>query len=244
MSRIAVVDDEKNIRELIRASLEKEYHGVDEYPDGMEAWLCFQHEMPDLIILDILMPKMDGIELCKKIRSTPEGRRVPIIFLSSRDEEIDKVLGLESGADDYVTKPVSLRELTARIRSGLRRTGGLGASPDEPGSKGGTVLPLRVETAGEGCLVLDENRYTALWKGGPLELTVTEFRILKNLAENPGFIKTREQLMAAAFPEDSFPNERAADSHIKRIRRKFLCRDDEFDALESVYGLGYRWNDV
>jgi DNA-binding response OmpR family regulator len=229
MSRIAVVDDEKNIRELIRIALEREYYEIAEYPDGLEAWNSFRREMPDLIILDILMPKMDGIELCKYIRNIPAGKKVPLIFLSSRDEEIDKVLGLESGADDYVTKPFSIRELTARIRSALRRSG----KENGPGAHAGTAH------CGE--LLLDENRYAVFWKNIPLEFTVTEFRIIVNLAANPGFIKTRAQLMAAAFPEDNFPNERSADSHIKRIRKKFLECDEDFNALESVYGLGYRW---
>jgi DNA-binding response OmpR family regulator len=231
MGRIAVVDDEKNIRELIRIALEREYHRIIEYPDGFEAWNCFQKEMPDLIILDILMPRMDGIELCKNIRSIPAGKKVPLIFLSSRDEEIDKVLGLESGADDYVTKPFSIRELTARIRSALRRI-----------ENREVLLADRHGSAAHcGELLLDENRYAVFWKNIPLEFTVTEFRIIINLAANPGFIKTRAQLMAAAFPEDNFPNERAADSHIKRIRKKFLECDEGFNALEAVYGLGYRW---
>jgi DNA-binding response OmpR family regulator len=171
---------------------------------------------------------MDGLELCRNIRSLSWGKTVPVIFLSSRDEEIDKILGLESGADDYVSKPFSLRELLARIRAGLRRNRDqeLAAAPFVRGD-----------------LILDENRYAALWKNKALELTVTEFRILQSLTAYPGFTKTREQLMAAAFPEDNFPNDRAADSHIKRIRRKFLELDPDFSRLESVYGLGFRWRE-
>jgi DNA-binding response OmpR family regulator len=242
MSRIAVVDDERSIRELIRIALEKEFYRVDEYADGLEAWEQFRKELPDLIVLDILMPRMDGLELCKKIRTLPGngilgGAVIPVIFLSSRDEEIDKVLGLESGADDYVCKPFSLRELLARIRAALRRNrrggedpGGGGVFPDLP--------PLAV-----GDLLLDGIRGSATWKNAPLILTVTEFRILQSLAGQPGYIKTREQLMAAAFPEDHFPNDRAADSHIKRIRKKFLDLDPDFAELDSVYGLGYRWRE-
>ncbi|MDR2258036.1 MAG: response regulator transcription factor [Treponema sp.] len=229
MSRIAVVDDEKSIRELIRMALEQEGHEVCEYADGLEALEGFQGAGPDLIILDILMPRMDGLELCRKVRALPWGKTAPIIFLSSRDEEIDKILGLESGADDYVSKPFSLRELLARIRAGLRRTGGQG---------------LAAAPFVRGDLILDENRYAAFWKNQPLELTVTEFRILQSLTAHPGFIKTREQLMAAAFPEDNFPNDKAADSHIKRIRRKFLALDADFSRLESVYGLGFRWREA
>jgi DNA-binding response OmpR family regulator len=255
VSRIAVVDDEKNIREVISIALKKEFYEVDEYTDGLEAWESFQKTLPDLIILDILMPRMDGIELCKKIRS--RGGSVPIIFLSSRDEEIDKVLGLESGADDYVSKPFSLRELIARVHAGLRRhtprgettpktagvdtektTAGSAGSPSENSGNGNSGGILRC-----GDLVMDEDRAAVLWKGTALELTVTEFRMLQNLAGQCGCIKTREQLMGAAFPEDHFPNDRAADSHIKRRRKKFLDLDADFAELEAIYGLGYRWRE-
>jgi two-component system response regulator ChvI len=248
MSRIAVVDDEKNIREALRIALEKEFYQVEEYADGLAAWEVFQGRLPDLIILDILMPRMDGIELCKKIRALktaglPQpGIAVPIIFLSSRDEEIDKVLGLESGADDYVCKPFSIRELTARIRAGLRRIPGA-AGPAEYSGEGGETAAGNAAALTVGELVLDEDRGYASWKGRALVLTVTEFRILRCLAGQPGYIRSRDQLMAAAFPEDSFPNDRAADSHIKRIRKKLLDLDRNFAELEAVYGLGYRWQE-
>ncbi|MDL2229352.1 response regulator transcription factor [Treponema sp. OttesenSCG-928-L16] len=241
MSRIAVVDDEKHIREVIRLALEKEYHLVDEYPDGQSAWEQFQREMPELIILDILMPRMDGMELCKKLKSLPQGPGVPVIFLSSRDEEIDKVLGLESGADDYVCKPFSLRELIARVKAGLRRKQYF----ESPVNQNDIPVSAHFSAAAAafkcGPLLMDENRHFVSWKNIPLDLTVTEFRILKSLVSYPGYIKNREQLMAAAFPEDNFPNDRAADSHIKRIRKKFQELDAGFDEVEAVYGLGYRW---
>jgi two-component system response regulator ChvI len=230
MARIAVVDDEKNIRQVIRIALEKEFHTVKEYGDGLAAWEVFQRERPDLIILDITMPRMDGIELCKKVRSLS---MAPIIFLSSRDEEIDKVLGLESGADDYVCKPFSLRELSARIHAALRRSG------EASGGAGGEAAADSRITAGD--LALDEERLAVSWKGKALECTVTEFRMLRGMVSPPGIVKTREQLMTAAFPEDIYPNDRAADSHIKRIRKKFLDIDGEFRELEAVYGLGYKW---
>jgi DNA-binding response OmpR family regulator len=238
MNHIAVVDDEKNIREVLRIALEKEFYRVSGYAGGAEALQGFRREKPDLIILDILMPRMDGLELCKKIRALSGedenwGRTVPILFLSSRDEEIDKVLGLESGGDDYVSKPFSLRELLARIRVSLRRL----QAGDAPLQGKGAGKTERI-----GALLLDEERLFASWGEKPLEFTVTEFRILQCLTAHPGVIKTREQLMAAAFPEDNFPNDRAADSHIKRIRRKFLELDHGFEGLEAVYGLGYRWN--
>jgi DNA-binding response OmpR family regulator len=240
MSRIAVVDDEKNIREVIRSALEKEYHEADEYSDGLAAWEGFQNRIPDLIVLDIVMPRMDGMELCRKVRLLPWGARTPLIFLSSRDEEIDKVLGLESGGDDYVSKPFSLRELMARIRAGLRRTG----AGEVARNGGGADMTRNGGLIRRGDLSLDENRCAAIWKNSPIELTVTEFRVLQALSSFPGFVKTREQLMAAAFPEDHFPNARAADSHVKRIRRKFLELDSGFGELEAVYGLGYRWREA
>ncbi|MDR1307105.1 MAG: response regulator transcription factor [Treponema sp.] len=255
---IAVVDDEKNIREVIRLALEKEFFRVEEYRDGLAAWEAWYTgavlRTPDLVILDITMPRMDGIELCRKIRSA--GSAAPVIFLSSRDDEIDKVLGLESGGDDYVCKPFSLRELLARIRAGLRRAnfgdGNRAGSAADPVAAGASAAagagaaslaeasPAATSAPG---LLLDENRLSVFWKGLPLEFTVTEFRIIKSLAGRPGVIKTREQLMAAAFPEDSYPNDRAADSHIKRIRKKFLAADPLFYQLEAIYGLGYRWGE-
>jgi len=229
MSRIAVVDDEKNIREIIRISMEKEGHNIDEYADGRAAWQRFQTELPDVIILDIMMPHMDGLELCRKIRNLSAGEKTPIIFLSSRDEEIDKVLGLESGGDDYVCKPFSLRELTARVHAALRR----GKTAEKPAAGGHSLF--------HGNLSINEERFCVFWKKIAIDVTVTELRILTFLASFPGIIKTREQIMAAAFPEDNFPNDRAADSHIKRLRRKFCDIDPSFSELESIYGLGYRW---
>jgi DNA-binding response OmpR family regulator len=255
--RVAVVDDEKNIREVIRLALEKEFFQVDEYRDGLAAWEAWRPladgrfgtalRTPDLIILDITMPRMDGIELCRKIRSA--GSVAPVIFLSSRDDEIDKVLGLESGGDDYVCKPFSLRELLARIRAGLRRasfgdgTGTGNAAANVTGAGATDAAAGSAAASGSPGLLLDGDRFAVFWKGIPLDVTVTEFRIIKSLARRPGFIKTREQLMAAAFPEDSYPNDRAADSHIKRIRKKFLAADPLFNQLEAIYGLGYRWRE-
>jgi DNA-binding response OmpR family regulator len=233
MSRIAVVDDEKNIREVIRIALERENHVVQEYADGLAAWQAFRRELPDLVILDIMMPRMDGLELCGKLKSLPCGARTPVIFLSSRDEEIDRVLGLESGGDDYVCKPFSLRELLARIHAALRRENAL----NEPVEVSGQPALSR------GALILDGERCRVSWRGAGIEVTVTELRILASLASQPGVIKTRGQIMAAAFPEDSFPNDRAADSHIKRIRKKFTDADPSFAELEAVYGLGYRWRE-
>jgi len=231
MSRIAVVDDEKSIREIIRIALEKDGHCIDEYPDGLAAWQRFQKELPDIIILDITMPRMDGLELCRKARSLPSGEKLPIIFLSSRDEEIDRVLGLESGGDDYVCKPFSLRELTARVHAALRR----GKTSEKPIGSGQVLL--------RGNLIIDEERFCVFWKQTAIDVTVTELRILTSITSKPGVIKTRQQIMSAAFPEDNYPNDRAADSHIKRLRKKFTDADPSFAELESIYGLGYRWRE-
>ena len=231
MNRIAVVDDEKNIREIIRIALEKEGHIIDEYADGFAAWQKFQKELPALIILDIMMPRMDGLELCRKTRGLAGGEKTPVIFLSSRDEEIDRVLGLESGGDDYVCKPFSLRELTARVHAALRRGKISEKSADQ------TRILL------QGDLAIDEERCRVFWKQKAIDVTVTELRILKNIASQPGLIKTRQQIMAAAFPEDNYPNDRAADSHIKRLRKKISEVDPSFAELESIYGLGYRWRE-
>ena len=228
MNRIAVVDDEKNIREIIRIALEKEGHHVDEYTDGLEAWQRFQHELPDVIILDIIMPRMDGLELCKKVKSLSGGEKIPIIFLSSRDDEIDRVLGLESGGDDYVCKPFSLRELIARLHVALRR---------------GKKVEKKSSAQVWGNLTIDEERCCVFWKQTAIDVTVTELRILLSIVSNPGVIKTRQQIMSAAFPEDNFPNDRATDSHIKRLRKKFTDADSSFAELESIYGLGYRWRE-
>ncbi len=239
-----MVDDEKNIRGVIRLALEKEYHQVDEYTDGLNAWNRFQTSMPELIILDILMPRMDGIELCRNIRNHPLGKELPIIFLSSKDDEIDKVLGLESGGDDYVCKPFSIRELIARVRAGLRRKQFLETAAPQGNNNFSGDGTTENSVLNYGHLSIDENRHFVSWKNIPIYLTVTEFRMLKNLVSHPDYIKNREQLMASAFPEDNFLNDRAVDSHIKRIRKKFQDIDSGFDEVESVYGLGYRWRKI
>ncbi|MBI9104169.1 MAG: response regulator transcription factor [Spirochaetales bacterium] len=239
MKPIAIVDDEKNIREMITFALAKENYPCIEYGNGEEAWFVFREEMPELIILDIMMPRMDGMELCRRIRSIDT--LVPIIFLSSRDDEIDKVLGLESGGDDYVCKPFGMRELISRVRAALRRKSPPEALlPADPADKGNQEKNEPGLICGD--LIIDQNRYVVSWKNVFIPLTVTEFRILENLVLKPGYVKSREQLMQAAFPDDNYVNDRAADSHIKRIRRKICVSDPNFNALESIYGIGYRFN--
>jgi DNA-binding response OmpR family regulator len=227
--RIAVVDDEASIRETLEQVLGGEGYEVACFRDGAEAWSAFQRGLPDLAILDVLMPRMDGLELCRRLRGASE--ELPIVFLTSRDEEFDRVLGLELGADDYLCKPFSTRELVARVKVLFRRAA-LRRHPSP------TPRELR---AGE--LRLDLDRYEAAWRGRPVPLTVTEFRLLDALARHPGHVKTRAQLLAEAYPEDTFVSDRTIDSHVKRLRRKFEAVDPGFELVETVYGLGYRWRD-
>lgn len=226
---MALVDDEAHIRETVGFALRKEGYRVASYADGAEAWEAFDADLPDVAVLDIVLPRMDGLELCRRLRSRSE--RLPILFLTSRDEEFDRVLGLELGADDYLCKPFSMRELVARVKVLFRRLA-LAGGTDEAED----VLEARD-------LRLDLNRYEATWKGGALGLTVTEFRILLALARHPGHVKTREQLVGEGYPHDTYVSDRTIDTHIKRIRRKLAAVDEDFDAIETVYGLGYRYRE-
>ena len=225
---VAIVEDEQNIRDNVAFALRREGYQVAAFPDGAAAWESFQRALPDLVVLDIIMPRMDGLELLRRIRS--ESATLPVIFLTSRDEEFDRVLGLELGADDYLCKPFSMRELMARVKVLFRRL----ALASQPGGDAEQLLEV-------GRLTLDLRRYTAVWDGSPVPLTVTEFMILHALAKRPGHVKTREQLMDEGYPHDSFVSDRTIDSHIKRMRKKFLAIDPGFDRVDTVYGLGYRW---
>ena len=226
---ITVVEDEETIREAICFALRREGHRAEAHADGAAAWEALSTEMPDLVILDIGLPRMDGLELCRRLRTRSE--TVPIIFVTSREEEFDRVLGLEIGADDYLCKPFSMRELMARVKVLLRRTSVAGSNDVQDGEK-----PVV-----EGDLILDPLRLTATWKGSPIPLTVTEFLLLQALARRPGVVKTREQLMDAAYPDRVSVSDRTIDSHVKRIRRKFQAADPSFDAIAGVYGAGYRY---
>jgi two-component system, OmpR family, response regulator ChvI len=225
---IALVDDEENLRETVAFALRREGHRVETFADGLEAWRTFERGLPDLAILDILMPRMDGLELCRRLRALSE--RLPILFLTSKDDEFDRVLGLELGADDYLCKPFSMRELAARVKVLLRRA----AHRGEPA--GGDE---RIHEAGR--LRLDLRRYQAHWNGTPIPLTVTEFTLLHALARHPGHVKSRAQLLEEGYPNDAYASDRTIDSHVKRLRRKLCEADPSFDAIETVYGLGYRF---
>jgi two-component system response regulator ChvI len=228
---IAVVEDEATIREAVCFALRREGYAPDAFDDGLAAWQAFERSLPDVAILDIGLPRMDGLELCRRLRALSE--TVPIIFVTSREEEFDRVLGLQIGADDYLCKPFSMRELMARVKVLLRRASLPQATP--------ATDDEAIVTVGD--LVLDPLRLAATWKGAAVPLTVTEFLLLLALARRPGVVKTRDQLMEAAYPERVSVTDRTIDSHIKRIRRKFEAADSAFDALESVYGAGYRYNE-
>ena len=230
---IAVVDDEPHIRETMAFALRREGYAVEEHPDGLTAWNAFETGLPDLVVLDILMPGMDGLELCRRLRA--KSQALPIVFVTSKDDELDRVLGLELGADDYLCKPFSVRELVARVRVLLRRLTLL----EQPPPKEDDERVLR-----RGPLVLDLQRYSARWNGEPVALTVTEFLLLKALASHPGHVKTRRQLMDEGYAEDAYVSERTIDTHIKRLRRKFLDLNPGFDAIQTVHGLGYRYREA
>ncbi len=224
---IALVEDEQNIREAVAHALKKEGYRVLSFRDGEQAWQAFERSLPDLVVLDILLPRLDGLELCRRIRS--RSQRLPLIFLTSKDEEFDRVLGLELGADDYLCKPFSMRELAARIKVLFRRQALAGQAPEAS------------ELLRCGSLEMDGGRHQARWKGRPLSLTVTEFRLLVALAGRPGYVRSREQLLQAGFPQDQYMSERTVDTHIKRLRRKLLEADPAFAAIQTVHGLGYRY---
>lgn len=226
---VAIVEDESTIREAIVSALAKEGYLVESFGDGMSAWEAFARRLPDLAILDIGVPRIDGLEICRRLRTV--SNTIPIIFVTSREEEFDRVLGLELGADDYLCKPFSMRELMARVKVLFRR-----ASLPAVADRADDEQPAKV-----GDLMLDPLRLIATWKEVPVPLTVTEFLLLQSLARRPGIVKTREQLMQETYPDAVSVTDRTIDSHVKRIRRKFESVDQNFAALESVYGAGYRY---
>ena len=228
---IALVDDDRNILTSVSMALEAEGYQVRSFTDGEEALRGLSQRPADLAILDIKMPRMDGMELLQRMRKTMS---TPVIFLTSKDDEIDEVVGLRMGADDYITKPFSQRLLIERIRALLRRTevGG------ETGETKGEGLMVR------GDLVLDSDRHVCTWKDAPVSLTVTEFLLLKALAQRPGHVKNRDQLMDAAYGESIYVDDRTIDSHIKRLRKKFKVADDDFAQIETLYGVGYRYREA
>jgi len=232
---IALVDDDRNILTTVSIALQAEGFVTRVYSDGETALKALLENPPDLAVFDIKMPKMDGMELLRRVR---EHLDLPVIFLTSKDDERDEEAGLELGADDYIPKPFSLRLLVARIRAILRRADhAKTADGSTPSSDVGSPPITR------GKLFIDPARHKVTWDSRPVSLTVTEFLILEALAARPGVIKSRNQLMDAAYPDDIFVDDRTVDSHIKRMRRKFRQIDADFDAIETLYGAGYSFSD-
>jgi two-component system response regulator ChvI len=232
MSRIALVDDDRNILTSVSMTLEAEGFEVETYNDGQSALDAFNKRLPDMAVFDIKMPRMDGMELLQRVR---QKTNMPVIFLTSKDDEIDEVLGLRMGADDYVKKPFSQRLLVERIRTLLRRKEAL------EGVEIAETEETKVLNRGE--LVMDPLRHAVSWKGNDVSLTVTEFLLLQALAHRPGFVKSRDQLMDVAYDDQVYVDDRTIDSHIKRLRKKMRTADNDFAAIETLYGIGYRYNE-
>ncbi|MEM6323513.1 MAG: response regulator transcription factor [Pseudomonadota bacterium] len=232
MSRIALVDDDRNILTSVSMTLEAEGFEVETYNDGQAALDAFNKRLPDMAVFDIKMPRMDGMDLLQRVR---QKTTMPVIFLTSKDDEIDEVLGLRMGADDYVKKPFSQRLLVERIRALLRRQEAI-----DSGEQGDTESS-KVMVRGE--LTMDPLRHAVTWKSQDVSLTVTEFLLLQALAQRPGFVKSRDQLMDVAYDDQVYVDDRTIDSHIKRLRKKMRSVDNEFSAIETLYGIGYRYNE-
>ena len=232
MATFALVDDDRNILTSVSILLESEGYDVETYNDGQSALDAFNRKLPDLAVLDIKMPRMDGMELLQRLRQKTS---MPVIFLTSKDDEIDETLGLRMGADDYVKKPFSQRLLIERVRSLLRRQEALDGVEIEETDE--TKVMIR------GQLTMDPLRHSVSWKGNNVTLTVTEFMLLQALAQRPGFVKSRDQLMDVAYDDQIYVDDRTIDSHIKRLRKKMRTADDTFNAIETLYGIGYRYNE-
>jgi two-component system response regulator ChvI len=241
MAKITLVDDDENIVASVSMALESHGHAVKSYFDGASGLAALEADPPDLAILDVKMPRMDGMEVLRRLRQTSE---IPVIILTSKDEEIDEILGFNLGADDYMHKPFSQRLLLERVKAVLRR-----ARPEMEEELGGAAGPGAAAAAAaakplkRGKLTLDPARHDCLWDGRPVKLTVTEFLLLQSLAQRPGFVKSRDNLMDAAYDDQVYVDDRTIDSHVKRMRKKFRVVDPEFDAIETLYGVGYRYRE-
>ena len=233
MANIALVDDDKNILASVTMLLEQEGYHVKGFSDPAAALTALTTAPPDLAILDIKMPRMDGLELLRRLRQA--SAELPVIFLTSKDEEIDELFGLKMGADDFIRKPFSQRLLVERVKAVLRRA----TSKDVSAPKETDAKALE-----RGLLRMDPERHTSTWKNEPVTLTVTEFLILQALANRPGVVKSRNALMDAAYDDQVYVDDRTIDSHIKRLRKKFKAVDDDFDMIETLYGVGYRFKEV
>ena len=241
MANITLVDDDENIVASVSMALESHGHTVKAFYDGAAGLAALEAEPPDLAILDVKMPRLDGMEVVRRLRQTSD---LPVIILTSKDEEIDEILGFNLGADDYIHKPFSQRLLIERVKAVLRRARAAEeegeaslAGPAAAGAASG-AKPLK-----RGKLTLDPARHDCLWDNRAVKLTVTEFLLLQSLAQRPGFVKSRDNLMDAAYDDQVYVDDRTIDSHIKRMRQKFRLVDPEFDAIETLYGVGYRYRE-
>lgn len=231
MPKIALVDDDRNILTSVSIFLEAEGFATETYSDGQVAYDAFARKMPDIAVLDIKMPRMDGLELLQRLR---EKTQMPIIFLTSKDDEIDEVLGLRMGADDYIRKPFSQRLLGERIRALLRRN-----RANEADFEADAEERILIR----GALEMDPLRHQVSWHGTRVTLTVTEFLLLQALAQRPGVVKSRDQLMDVAYQDQIYVDDRTIDSHIKRLRKKMRSADPDFSSIETLYGIGYKFNE-
>ena len=229
MVKICLIDDDQNILASLSLALKSEKFDVETYSDGITGLEALSNNNFDIAILDIKMPRLDGLEVLQKLRNSSD---IPVIFLTSKDDEIDQLLGLKMGADDYITKPFSQKLLIERVKVILKRTS---FSSNENQNNNDSLIE-------RGNLLLNMDRHECHWKEERIKLTVTEFLLLENLVNRPGYVKNRDQLMSAAYSDDLYVDDRTIDSHIKRIRRKFKAIDKSFDSIETLYGVGYRFN--
>ena len=229
MVKICLIDDDQNILASLSLALKSEKFDVETYSDGISGLEALEKDDFDIAILDIKMPRLDGLEVLQKLRNSSD---IPVIFLTSKDDEIDQLLGLKMGADDYITKPFSQKLLIERVKVILKRT----ALPtNENIGKNDSLIE-------RGNLLLNMDRHECHWRNERIKLTVTEFLLLESLVNRPGYVKNRDQLMSAAYSDDLYVDDRTIDSHIKRIRRKFKAIDNDFNSIETLYGVGYRFN--
>jgi len=227
MTKICLIDDDQNILASLSLALKSEGYEISTFPDGLSGLNSLKENIYDIAILDIKMPRLDGLEVLQKLRKTSD---LPVIFLTSKDEEIDQLLGLKMGADDYITKPFSQKLLIERVKAILRRSIVKSTNTDSS-----------ADIIKKGKLSLNMNRHECFWNSLPIKLTVTEFLLLETLAIRPGYVKSRDQLMSAAYDDSVYVDDRTIDSHIKRLRRKFKNIDEGFNSIETLYGVGYRY---
>ena len=228
MTEICLIDDDQNILASLSLALKSEGYIISTYSDGLSGLNSLKEDNYDIAILDIKMPRLDGLEVLQKLRQTSN---LPVIFLTSKDEEIDQLLGLKMGADDYITKPFSQKLLIERVRAILRRSKEV---KDLNNTDSNDIIK-------RGKLSLNVNRHECFWNDLPIKLTVTEFLLLESLASRPGYVKSRDQLMSSAYDDDIYVDDRTIDSHIKRLRKKFKDLDENFESIETLYGVGYRY---